>query len=234
MRALPIYVAMALLLAVMLPRAADARDRCVVFPPDPDQLPAVHYANMSSARCLAELGRRKLPFSLGPKLKTVDTPVRLDGALRGVRFEYLYGQARRNKADILDCRLLLALDDFAGVAASRSIDSVRYNSIFRPGGWRAGVRHPAGVAIDVTELVREDGDTLNVLRDFGGQGIGSRTCGNEASKPSGSKAIEMRELLCAVDRAHIFNLMLTPHYDYRHRNHLHLEVRRGIRWFLTH
>ena len=31
-----------------------------------------------------------------------------------------------------------------------------------------------------------------------------------------------------------FNLILSPHYDWGHRDHLHMEVRSGIKWFLIH
>jgi hypothetical protein len=37
----------------------------------------------------------------------------------------------------------------------------------------------------------------------------------------------------AASEARIFNLLLSPHFDYRHRDHFHFEVRRGVRWFLT-
>jgi hypothetical protein len=36
-----------------------------------------------------------------------------------------------------------------------------------------------------------------------------------------------------LDEARVFNLLLSPHYDRRHRDHFHFEVRRGVRWFLT-
>jgi hypothetical protein len=106
--------------------------------------------------------------------------------------------------------------------------------LFR-GTWvqRRGWRHAAGVAIDVVELVKEDGEVLEVLRDFHGSRIGSRTCGDGAPEPTSDKARSLRNLVCALDEAKSFNLILTPHYDRRHQNHFHLEVRRGILWFLT-
>jgi hypothetical protein len=156
-----------------------------------------------------------------------------------VRFEFAHpapvarGEAGRQR-DVLDCRLLLALHDLAGHAKERKIEAVRYNSIFRRGWARArGQRHLAGVAIDIVEFVKQDGAVLSVKQDFAGSGIGSATCGERAKAPASAKAVELRDLVCALDRARVFNLMLTPHYDYRHRDHFHFEVRRGIRWFLT-
>jgi hypothetical protein len=203
----------------------------VVFPPEPQSLPALHYAGLEPDVCLAELAAREIPFAPLPKHFSIDTPVQLEQPLHGVRFEYAYEPVRPS---LLDCRLLLALDDLSLVAAERGIELVRYNSIHRRGWARGRVQgHRGGVAIDIVELVRWDGAVLNVRRDFEGDGIGTDTCG-EHSKPFGlGKAADLRGFLCATDRLHSFNLLLGPHYDYRHRDHFHFEVRRGVRWFLT-
>jgi hypothetical protein len=219
----------------LAPKAGAARNPRVTFPPEPESLPAVRYANLKSAECLAELGRRAIPHATGKKkTPTIDTPVTLERTLRrGVHFEFAH-PVPADYRDVLDCRLLLALDDLAGIAKERKISAVFYNSIFR-NGWarKAGQRHLAGVAIDIVEFEKEGGVRLNVKKDFAGSGIGSVTCG-EGSKPAPSaKAAELRDLVCALDKARVFNLMLTPHYDYRHRDHFHFEVRRGISWFLT-
>jgi hypothetical protein len=135
---------------------------------------------------------------------------------------------------VMDCRLALALDDLALVVRDRGVARVRFNSIHR-GRWvqRRGWRHAAGVAIDVVELVLRSGEVLNVLRDFHGHGVGSRTCGAGSPEPKQTKAKRLRDLVCAIDGLGSFNLILTPHYDRRHKDHLHLEVRRDIDWFLT-
>ena len=210
---------------------ADARNRWVVFPDHPETLPAVRYANLKSTECLSELESRQAPFFAAPKRQTIDAPVVLSGELRGVRFEFGRNPQQR---DVLDCRLLLALDDLARVAAAQGIATVRYNSIHRNGWARGRVQgHLGGVAIDITELVSRDGQVLNVKRDFAGERIGSATCGAAAKAPAPGKATQLRSFICALDEARIFNLLLSPHYDYRHRDHFHFEVRRGVRWFLT-
>jgi len=203
----------------------------VVFPPEPEKLPAVRYANLEPLECVSELERREIPFTLAPKHHAIDTPVLLASPLHGVTFE-----STRNVdgAHLLDCRLLLALDDLSKVAAERGIEIVRYNSIHRRGWARGRVQgHRGGVAIDVVELVRWDGVVLNVRKDFAGDGVGSDSCGEDA-KPFGlGKAADLRGFLCALDRTRSFNLLLSPHYDYRHDDHFHFEVRRGVKWFLT-
>jgi hypothetical protein len=226
-----LLVLLALLLAAS---GVQARNPLVFFPPEPEQTRAVRYAALDRAACLAELDRRGIRFQPGEGGPQIDAPVHLVAPVHGVRFELAHPSARRpSPGPLMDCRLLLALGDLAAIARDQGIAAVRYNSIVRRGWGKKGQRHYAGVAIDVVELVKQDGTTLNVEQDFRGAGIGSRTCGERAPEPSAGKARELRELVCALHRDNVFNLILSPHYDRRHRDHLHLEVRRGIRWYLT-
>ena len=234
MRFLPIISLLALV-SLGAPAKSHAGNPLVVFPERPERLRALRYHAEDSEQCLAELALREVPFARGPKVPTIDTPVRSTGPLRGVVFEMHHPSARHPRGGpVMDCRLLLALDDLSVVAADRGVARVRFNSIHR-GRWvqRRGWRHAAGVAIDIVEIVMKDGEALNVLRDFDGHGIGSRTCGAAAPTPHKAKARALREFVCAIDALGSFNLILTPHYDRRHKDHLHLEVRRSIDWFLT-
>src|SRR5258706_10690864 len=226
-----------LLAGLLLGDRAEAHNRMVEFPDHPERLRAVRYAAHGSNEFLAELDSRSISCAPGPARQSPnsETPVLLEGPLHGVELElYRPDTAAKNTGHLMDCRLLLALDDFAMIAADQGIAKIRYNNLFR-GRWvqRRGWRHAAGVAIDVVELVKKDGQVLEVLRDFHGSRIGSRTCGEGAETPSDEKARSLRDLVCALDEAKSFNLILTPHYDQRHKNHFHLEVRRGILWFLT-
>jgi hypothetical protein len=232
----------ALLLAMVVcafAPAADARKKSLAFfPPRPERLRAFRYAGLSKKDCLAELELRKIPFQpaaakVVKKARTVEAPVHLVGALHGVRFEHAHPPATPREGPLMDCRLLLALDDLATIAGDRGITTVRYNSTYRRGWGKKGHRHPAGVAIDIVGFVKDGGHELVVLDDFDGSGIGSKTCGDGATPAPEGKARELRELVCALHSAHVFNLILSPHYDRRHKDHLHLEVRRGIKWFLT-
>jgi hypothetical protein len=210
---------------------SSARNRWVVFPADAESAPAVRYADLGPQPCLSELRARGIPFTPAAPRKTIDAPVMLDCRLHDVQFEFSHGAEHKQ---VLDCRLLLALDDLAAIATARGVGVVRYNSIFRRGWARGRVQgHLGGVAIDITELVKRDGTVLNVHKDFAGERIGSATCGSRAAEPKPGKAAELRGFVCALDQARIFNLLLTPHYDHRHRDHFHFEVRRGVRWFLT-
>lgn len=208
----------------------------VVFPEQPQQLAAFSYASLSADACYAELEQRGLPHLRAPKQhEHVTAPLRLPKKLAGVRFEHWQlPQRARKQRPILDCRLLLALHDLARIARMHDVTVVRYNSLVR-GGWtkKPGWRHPSGVAVDINELETSSGERWNILHDFEGAGIGKTTCRSDSPWPRSAKAQRLRRFVCDLDAAHSFNLLLTPHYDYRHQDHLHLEVRRGIEWYLT-
>ena len=114
---------------------------------------------------------------------------------------------------------------------------VRHYSMSRPpsAAWPEGTlatRHPGALAIDVARFIRADGTWLGVLRDFHGH-IGARTCGGGAAPhPATKDALELRAILCEALAAHLFNVVLTPNHNRPHRNHFHMEVTPGVRWFL--
>jgi hypothetical protein len=90
------------------------------------------------------------------------------------------------------------------------------------------------LAIDVAWIRRDDGQELNVLRDFHGR-VGARTCGKRAESPRARSdgALQLREIVCEAANERLFNLVLTPNYNREHHNHVHLEVRRNIDWILV-
>jgi hypothetical protein len=197
---------------------------------------------MSDGWCVAELAERGVPFepvifdgrSAPPK--SVRTPIRLTGRVRGV----LYSQTPRPDLDpkapatILDCRLALAIDDLSVVLARYDVVEIEYLSMYRVGFTPPGVRHPAGRAIDVAVATLRDGTKYNVEHHFFGRG-GAQTCGAGAERPRREHpgAWFWRRIACDLDETRSFNLVLTPNYDWGHRDHLHLVVRSGISWFLT-
>src|ERR1019366_3793175 len=81
-------------------------------------------------------------------------PVRRGGALHGVTFHSELPPAERGASviEIVDCRLVLALDDFAAQLVSHDVVEVVHYSMYRPPSarWpvaRTATRHPGGLAI---------------------------------------------------------------------------------------
>jgi len=219
---------------------AEGGSRFVTEPPDAESSRAYRYATLGSEDCLAALKKREVPFKEVEPTRGVETPVRLTGPLHGVRFRTVTAQGPEDKdhRTIADCRLVLALDDLAQVLHRHDVVEAEYYSMYRRRGlgWvKPGKRHPGGRAIDLVTLRLSDGTAYSVRNDFHG-GVGAQTCGDKATKPRKDTpgAQLWRSVVCEMDRMRSFNLLLTPNHDWGHRDHLHMEVRSGIKWFLIH
>jgi hypothetical protein len=199
-----------------------------------DDAPNLRYANLDRTSCLADLAKRDVPFASAETIAGVDTPVRLRGPLHGVTF------SSDRKHDVLDCRLVLALDDFAQQLAARDVTAVRYFDAYRSktdsGCTRKywGLQHCAALAIDIHAFEHRDGSMLNVDRDFHGH-IGLATCvGGVVPSPTTKAATELWSLVCGAADAALFNVVLTPNFNAEHRNHFHLELTPDAGWMMVH
>jgi hypothetical protein len=208
---------------------------------DSTTTPAYRYAGLDRTECEAELQRRGVPWLRVPEARGVLAPVRLTGPLHGVAIHSVLPSKQRAAApiEILDCRLVLALDDFAHILERYDVVELVHMSAYRPPSrkWpdgRIGRRHDGALAIDAGRFVRRDGSTLDVEKDFHGR-IGAKTCGPDAGpSPATPEAVALRGIVCEAAEARLFHVELTPDYNWQHRNHLHLEVTAHVRWFLVH
>jgi hypothetical protein len=193
------------------------------------------YASLDRARCEAELTARHVPFERVGEARGVLAPLRLTGPVAGVTFHSPLPASKRHSAtmEIYDCRLVLALDDFAHLLARHGIVEVVHLSVYRPVPAKAlkagalGRRHGGALAIDAAVFKTKDGQTFSVEKDFGPRRIGARPC------PAPANATELRKIACEANDARLFNVLLTPDYNWAHRNHFHLEVTAGVRWTLV-
>ena len=94
-------------------------------------------------------------------------------------------------------------------------------------------RHPLGLAIDSGVFVKRDGSVLSVASHFRGT-VGAQTCGAGVSMPKEPRARELWSLVCETYDAKIFTYVLTPNFDEPHRDHLHMDIKPEVRWFLYH
>ncbi|MBC7977481.1 MAG: extensin family protein, partial [Myxococcales bacterium] len=212
-------------------------------PADAEETPAVRYAQLSQIDCEIELDQRDIAYDRvydKPEGVGVLAPVRLGGPLRGVTFRSDASEAKRETSpyEIADCRLVLALDDFAQILARHDIVEVRHYSMYRPPrSWpegKIGKQHAGALALDAGRFLTSEGKVLDVDRDFHGA-IGAKTCG-EGARPRRAtpESLTLRAILCEAVDARMFNVVLTPNYNRPHHNHFHLEVMAGVHWFLVH
>ncbi len=204
-------------------------------------VPALRYARLARSDCEAELTRRGVAFSRVEGARGVLEPLRIEGALHGVKYHTGLPVSQRASSpwEIVDCRLALSLDDFSEQLAAHGIVEVVHFSMYRPPSarWppdRIASRHPGGLAIDAASFRKSDGTSLVVERDFHGR-IGAPTCGaGTGPHPATPEALELRRIVCDAADAKLFNVALTPDFNWAHRNHFHLEVTAGSQWFFVH
>jgi len=208
-------------------------------PSDASDTPAYRYAQLSQDACEAELANRHIDFARETGAAVL-APVRLTGPLRGVVFRTDQSDKARPTSpwEIADCRLVLALDDFAEILSRHDIVEVRHYSMYRPPKvWpddKIGARHDGALAIDAGRFIDSAGTVLDVDHDFHGA-IDAPTCGDGAApRPATPAAVTLRAILCETVERRLFNVVLTPNYNRAHKNHFHLEVTAGVAWFLVH
>ena len=203
--------------------------------------PASRYASLERGSCEVELGKRHIDFERVAEARGVVAPLRLKGPIGGVDFHSMLPAAQRHTSpyEIYDCRLVLALDDWARVLARHDVVEVVHYSVYRPPPAKAvlngpGRRHSGALAIDAAIFKTRDGRTMNVEKDFHGR-IGQKPCGARAASVTGlpAEAVALRKIVCEAADAQLFNVMLTPDYNWPHRNHFHLEVTANVRWVLV-
>lgn len=195
---------------------------------------ASRYAGLDRQSCEAELTKRHIAFDRVGEARGVVAPLRLKSPLSGVTFRSNLSAKMRETAviEIYDCRLVLALDDFARILAKHDIVEVIHLSVYRPVSPKVdlkgnpGRRHSGALAIDAAIFKTKDGKSFDVQKDFKGR-IGAKPC------PAPNDATELRKIACEANDARLFNVLLTPDYNWAHRNHFHMEVTAGVRWTLV-
>jgi hypothetical protein len=199
--------------------------------------PATRHADMSPAACMKEIEAQKLPFARSKQPAAgVASPLRSTGPLHGVR---LVIPRAPSKFGILDCRLALALSDMARAAAELGVVEIQIDNTYRKsarlprrGGGKS--QHAYGLAADITTMRLADGQVLRVEPDWHAP-IGGTPCGPDAVLEDPTPAaVALRNVVCELARRGVFHHMLTPGYDAAHKNHLHLDIKRGARQTRIH
>lgn len=223
---------------LLLETTANAIPTSTNVPSVPDS-PAIRYSKLDRTECEAELTKRSVPFKSEAEARGVLAPVRLTGPIHGVTFHSPLSPEKRavQPWDILDCRLVLALDDFSQILAKYDVIDVIHFSVYRPPILKKNVttarQHGGAMAMDAAIFVRKDGTKLQIDKDFHGR-IGAQTCGaGAAPAPSTPEATILRDIVCTAADQRLFNVVLTPDFNWAHRNHVHLEVTAGASYFLV-
>ncbi len=187
-----------------------------VFEEDPARV----FAIRTSSRCLEELtalGIRHEAFRT--TRSPIPTPVRIDGEVSGVTFRKL----RDSAPFIVACELAARLPRIARVLREHQIHTVDVMS-----SWRLTPRtsfHTMGLALDLNTFTRDDGSTLDVLRDYPMRADAPTCEGVDASARPLDANSALVALACDLSLRAGLQTVITPNYSEGHRNHFHIDIR---------
>jgi hypothetical protein len=188
-------------------------------------------AALAPDACRALLTAHEVPFEPveGDEASAISQPVKITGPIGGI----VIGRRHRRADDqVLDCRLVVALLAWAPALRAAGVERIEHYSVFRPGARINGGRTPSGhasaMAIDAGRFFLAGNRELDVERAWPDRTRGVEVCGERAEEPEGQRTL--RALVCEAVRQDLFQVVLTPHANHDHRNHVHLEVRPGVDW----
>lgn len=201
----------------------------VPLPTVPSLPSSRHLASLAPETCLAELANAPAAFTRADVTLEGAALVKLEGPLDGIDVRFA---GRSPVHALLDCRLALALHRWAPVLKALGVRRIDHLSAYRPA---ARVRttgkpsgHATGLAIDVATLVLEGGETLEVQRDWTDRTRNAPPC--PARPEEQGPARSLREVVCAAADAGVFQVVITPHHDEAHADHVHLELVPDVDW----
>lgn len=181
--------------------------------------------------CTATLVARGANVHELATVEGVTTPLELGAPLAGVTVRS-HGRRAAPELSIADCRLLSALLTWIPELSRLGVVGIEHLSIYRSGARVAGSGRPSGhshgLAIDLSHLVFSDGTTFEVETDWVNRTRGEDPCVEHADESERMRGI--RAAVCAASRSGLFQVVLTPHADDAHGNHVHLEVRPDVTW----
>jgi hypothetical protein len=226
-----------LALALVVPASvsfvkANVTHRFPAEPPLQDVPAGSVIANLEDHACRATLrahGARFRAYAGENQADIRSAGLLLDGPLNGVRFEHS-GNSPLHSA--LDCRLALALLAWTPVLREFGVTRIQHMSTFRPNSRVAGTARASGharaLAIDLRYVEFEDGTRLDVLTDWSSRERGAPPCTHPPDEPGPSAVL--RQIVCRAVEAELFQVVVSPHHNDAHANHVHLEVRPEVTW----
>lgn len=186
---------------------------------------------MNPTTCRTTLTRYEVSFERlnDEQAPGVENPVQLIGPVGGITVGSR-GSSENN--EILDCRLVVALLAWSDDLRAAGVVHIDHFSTYRPAARVAGTGEPSGharaMAIDVGRLNRSDGSVLEVVDVWANAERGADPCVRIADESDDLRSL--RSLVCGVIDNDTFQIVLTPHFDRVHRNHIHLELRPDVEW----
>jgi hypothetical protein len=199
-------------------------------------LPSGHeIAALSFRECRRLLERSRVSFEAVPDdaAPHVYEPVYLLSPLSGVSFGPKNGASEHG---MVDCRLAVALLAWAPILQNAGVVRVEHYSTYRRGARIArssrSSGHARALAIDAARFHLEDGRVLDIDADWDERERGGDPCKSGRREDQAGRLL--RGVVCEAVQRGLFQVVLTPHHDRAHQNHVHLELVPDVDWTYVH
>jgi len=182
------------------------------------------------ADCHGWLDLYKLDYAVSASKPGIADPITVTTPINGV--EYRYNGNTENRTSLMgDCTLIKSLAEGASIMREHDISTLvdigvyNYRCIDQsksPPNCTMS-QHAYAKAIDIAAFVTNAGEKYSVLTDWEIDPA-STTCSAETTP---GKDAFLHEVICALKKANVWNIVLTPNYNADHRNHFHVDLTSG-------
>ncbi len=188
-------------------------------------------AGLNFRECRRLLERSRVSYDAVPDREAphVYEPVYLRSPLSGVSFAPTHGGTEHG---MVDCRLAVALLAWAPILQNAGVVRVEHYSTYRRGARVSksskSSGHARALAIDAARFHLEDGRVLDVVEDWDERERGGDPC--KAGRREDAAGRLLRGVVCEAVERGLFQVVITPHHDRAHQNHVHLELVPDVDW----
>jgi len=180
--------------------------------------------DLNKEQCSFVLKEYDVKFEHLEPTKNVNIPIQLLSPIGGISYRHKFDS---EKFSIMDCRLAVALVGWTPVLKKNAINQVIHLRAYSPGARVGGgmkvSAHNFAMGIDAETFVRENAEPLVVNDDWKDRRRGADPCKPSASVESPSQGT-LRNIACDTSAMDVFSVILTPHYNRAHYDHLHLDL----------
>lgn len=207
------------------PHRHTSRPKRIHQPPVASPATAYQVLYLSGRQCRAILRKNGVRFKTLKARRGVKYPLWIQSKLGGVRYRQSH---RHRRLPVMDCRLAVALLSWSRILRRQGIYEVVYSRTWSPGATVRRTGRPSGhrwaLAIDVTRFKSRRYGTIHVKYDWLDRRKGISPCRHARRREATNQKI-LRTVVCQSANRRLFAVILTPHYNRAHHNHLHIELR---------
>lgn len=180
--------------------------------------------SLNKGQCNFILREYDVEFESLTDIDDVDMPVKLKSDVGGIKYSHI---DKSDKFSIMDCRLVVALAGWAPVLNKYKVKEIVHMRAYSPkarvGGGTKVSGHSYALALDVARLIFKDSKELSIKEDWTDHRKVEPCTAQESSNETLSGKM-LRSITCDTANANLFSVILTPHYNRAHYDHLHMEI----------